>query len=505
MDGSFLDKALASPRIPTLPQVAVRVVELTERADVSLQEIAETIQHDQALNAKLLRLVNSSYFGLSKRCVSLNQAMVSLGVNAVKSLALSFSLVSAVGANEQDGFDYVDYWRRGLRSAVGARAVASRAGGVDADAVYLAGILQDLGMIVLLQAVGAPYRDLVRACRGDHRNLQDVERRAFGVSHADVGAALLERWHFSPLHTECVRYHEHPADAPAVHAHAVRCLALANLAADLLNADDRSNAMDAFIAAGAESLGLSPDDARATLLEIVERSSDLAGLLRVNIGERINPDELLHTASERIAELAMAQQVETIRLNERNAKLERVAWVDSLTGVANRGRFDELLAAAFDRAQRTDGCLGLVFVDADRFKNINDTKGHLAGDAALIAIAERLVASFEPSGGAVCRYGGEEFAVLLEGFDRVACAKLAETFRASLADSGVLVNADQPDAESFDVTVSVGVAAYEPKTAHAFPHAEQLVRAADQAVYAAKGSGRNCVRVFNPRPKEIAA
>jgi diguanylate cyclase (GGDEF)-like protein len=120
------------------------------------------------------------------------------------------------------------------------------------------------------------------------------------------------------------------------------------------------------------------------------------------------------------------------------------------------------------------------------------------GDAVLIEIAWRMKSTAADKGALVCRYGGEEFAILLPDTDRRAAAQMAENVRRAIADSPVTVRNAGP-APSVPVTVSLGVAVYEPGGASRLTTPELLVQAADKSLYAAKGAGRNCVRIFSER------
>ena len=108
MRKDVLEEILSCPSLPSLPAVAVRVIELTSDPNVRLSDLGEMIETDQGLTTKILRTVNSSYYGLRQKCANIQKALVMLGLNPVKSLALSFSLVSAVQDGESEGeFDFV--------------------------------------------------------------------------------------------------------------------------------------------------------------------------------------------------------------------------------------------------------------------------------------------------------------------------------------------------------------------------------------------------------------
>jgi HD-like signal output (HDOD) protein len=267
MNEELLEQILSCPALPSLPAVAVRVVELTQRPDASLDDLAATIQNDQALAAKVLKTVNSSFYGLRMRCSTINQALVMLGMSTVKSLALGFSLVSSVPNDTGDEFDLTAYWRRGLYTAVAARCIADAAGKVYADEAFLGGLLQDIGMMAMHQALGERY-DKLAAAAGPHRRLAKAELAELDVQHADIGAMLTERWKFPPELVLPVKYHERPTAAPAEHADIVRCVGLGNMAHDVLTDADPGPALRRFQIHAQLWFGMGPDESEALLTRI---------------------------------------------------------------------------------------------------------------------------------------------------------------------------------------------------------------------------------------------
>ena len=127
MTPELLDKVLSCKKLPSLPAIALKVIELTQDERVPVKMIGDTIANDQALSLKVLKTVNSSFYGLRKPCSSINQAIVMLGLSAVKTLALGFSLVSSLAKDKAAGFDYDAYWRRALTTGVAAKIIAGSA------------------------------------------------------------------------------------------------------------------------------------------------------------------------------------------------------------------------------------------------------------------------------------------------------------------------------------------------------------------------------------------
>ncbi len=157
-------------------------------------------------------------------------------------------------------------------------------------------------------------------------------------------------------------------------------------------------------------------------------------------------------------------------------KLEELATTDALTGLKNRRKFDAAIDAEWRRATRQKTPVALLMIDADHFKSYNDTFGHQAGDQMLVGIAICITDSVRRVGDCTARYGGEEFAVLLPGLSAVEALRVAETIRLKVQQW------------SDDATVSIGIASVTPAPALEW---SMLVKAADNALYAAKADGRN--------------
>jgi diguanylate cyclase (GGDEF)-like protein len=185
----------------------------------------------------------------------------------------------------------------------------------------------------------------------------------------------------------------------------------------------------------------------------------------------------------------------TEQLEEANRKLAMMSYVDAMTEVANRRSFDEELAMEWRRTTRTRSHLSLMMVDIDGFKAYNDSLGHLAGDHCLRTVAAAIADCVRRAGDTVARYGGEEFAVLLPDTDTRGAAVLAERVRSAIEECGIPhPGMREEDGGEGRLTVSIGVATASP-TGRPGADASALVKAADAALYDAKRSGRNRVRV----------
>ena len=204
-------------------------------------------------------------------------------------------------------------------------------------------------------------------------------------------------------------------------------------------------------------------------------------------------NKLDHERLEHNAKLESANQNLEIEVRRRTAELEMVnsklaelSITDGLTGLANRRKFDEVLASEWTRARRTHQSLALIMIDVDYFKKFNDQYGHQAGDECLRRVACILKEAVRRAGDLAARYGGEEFIVIITGADMTKATEIAELLRSGIES----MNMPHEQSQFGRVTISAGVAATLPE---GVLNKEGLLRQADEALYRAKASGRNRV------------
>ena len=205
-----------------------------------------------------------------------------------------------------------------------------------------------------------------------------------------------------------------------------------------------------------------------------------------NIYRLLDVHQLL-VAQSHIHELA-SQLINQLyqQLEKANQDLQRLASADSLTKVANRRRFDEYLDLQWRQLSREERYLSLILCDVDFFKLYNDSYGHLAGDGCLQQVAQAISNTIKKSADLVARYGGEEFVIILPDTNAAGAASVAEQIRESVK---ALQIPHHKSTVNPWVTLSLGVACMIP---HSESKPTSLIAAADQALYQAKASGRNC-------------
>ncbi len=495
MNPEMLERVMRCRDLPSLPAVAMRVIELTSADNVSMKALAETIQNDQALAAKVLRTVNSSMYALRTKCSSINQAIVMLGLSAVKTLALGFTLVSAIKDSRTEGFDLEDHWRRSLYTGVAARIIANKARLSNPEECFLGGLLQDVGMIAMYQSLGSAYLRVIMNAEGDHRKVSKFELEQLELHHADVGAMLATRWKLPESLIMPIKYHERPTAAPVEFTSVVRAVGLGNIASDVLTSPEPVEVLRKFYQRAEQWFALTTLQADDVLKSITCATRELGSLLSVPTGQLANADAVLELARAQLAALEIPTQEHGTQANPGRDPLA----VDELTGVASRFQFDRTMVAAFEQARGGVGPLSVAMFEVDGLQEINDTYGSDAGDIVLINVAGRLERIIQPLGGMVARFEGSRFAFLLPRLDRASAVRAAEQARASVADAPIKLIAAKSGAPSeVSVTASVGVAAVDTQMIKRFDEPTALLAIIDQAVKAAQKAGKNTIRVYAP-------
>ena len=268
-----LEKVISYPSLPSLPAVAIQILELTRDPNVSIKQIGKVVENDQAIAAKVLRTINSSYYGLASPCPSIQRALGYLGLNTVRSLVLGFSLVDSFrNSTEHAGFDLQSHWRRALFGATSARTIANRACCTDPDEAFIASMLQDVGMLAASMALGDEYNDAIAEAGGDHFAVERIEQERLGFTHSEAGSLLAKRWRLPVSMIESVRNHHRPESAPAEFRHLVQTVALSTIAAESLTVESPRLLINRFRMLGRDWFDL-PVDGAAELLSTISNGA----------------------------------------------------------------------------------------------------------------------------------------------------------------------------------------------------------------------------------------
>jgi len=485
--------------LPSLPVVAQKIIALSKDPDVSLGDVSSIISGDPGLASKLLKVVNSPIYSQRRAVNNIREALTLVGLNAALSIALSFSLLHSSQLTHINSKRLENYWKRSILAASISRFIGKRIKLYKLEDLFLASMLQDIGILVLESLEPSPYLPF-KDKRLLHSDRLAIEKDSLGVEHSFVGAWLLDSWGLSEKIISAVKYshslnaHSNSADEEENYFH--YCVNFSGSLADIWLEDVHSELYEATKEAAQIVLGLDAGEFIELIAEINNELSKISDLFDINLDNEIDRGKLIDEARELTMQRSVSfikdaeNSMRYVKSIERQVKnIEEEIQHDHLTKIYNRKYIDKQMAHEFDYANTHRWPLSLVFIDLDDFKKINDTYGHIVGDKVLTSVAEFYSKNIRDSD-VIARYGGDEFLMLLPGATMdTAIGMLTRLLALQAKELKV-----QVENTVIVPTVSMGVATHMDK--HTFDNLESFIRAADKAVYKAKSSGKNCVQKY---------
>lgn len=305
-DSTRLD-ALASrvSGLYSLPAVAVEVVQLTNDPNIDAAALTRCLEKDPALTVKVLRVVNSSLFGLSREVGDLNQAIALLGSGPLKLLVLGFSLPEELfDGPKKELLQW--YWTTSLTRAVAARQLSKSLWNDAGNEAFLAALLQDIGLLALLKELDEAFANFLSRVIDEQGNLADAEREALGFDHRDLSVAMLQQWKLPQVLVESISMSELPlklARQKEPAAEIAKVLHLADLVAQLVG-QRRIGVLPDLLETGKLYRELTKQKLYDIVGELQPQVDQLASVLSLELPDDRNYVEVLRTAHDRLAEVA---------------------------------------------------------------------------------------------------------------------------------------------------------------------------------------------------------
>ncbi|HNO78549.1 MAG TPA: HDOD domain-containing protein [Phycisphaerae bacterium] len=199
--------------IQPLPDTALKLMKIMSDPKSTLDEIVGTIKYDQAVTSEVLKLCNSAYFGLSRKVTSLEDALVCLGTAKVLQMVMSVHTNNMLAQEQQGyGLDPGILWKHSVAVALASSQFAQKLKLPDSNLAFTAGLLHDIGKVILNEHVAEEFVEIVRLVTDEHLAFVEAERRVLGFSHEEVGAMMAEKWKLPDPIVRCIRYHHAPSD-----------------------------------------------------------------------------------------------------------------------------------------------------------------------------------------------------------------------------------------------------------------------------------------------------
>jgi diguanylate cyclase (GGDEF)-like protein len=487
---------------PSPPGVAAHIIELARDPEIELAKVARTLSLDSALSAKVLRIANSPLYAQRRKSESLRQALVVLGLNATLTLALSFSLVKCLRGAKSNGINHPLYWRRALLAATSARALADAMHHPCPEEIFLAALLQDVGILALDQAMPDLYRGGDRL-QIHHAALAQVEAKRLQADHAAIGGWLMRSWSL-PERLNVAIEHSHLIDPSFTDDPAEifrRCVSLSGPIADLFLLSQEQRPFAETAQSAERSLGLERTAFGQVLATVGAMIPETEAIFESESLAAQHPELILEQARE----VLMLRSVNA--LNELNSlrsvvdragskalEVEEESRRDPLTGVYNRAHFEHVLLREFENSTRNDWPLSIAFANLDRLESIKDKYGLEAREHMLQAAA-RILRDNTREHDLIARCGEEEFAVILPSTDTATARAVCERIVAAFGTAD-----DALGAHPAEFSASIGSATHGGEIFFASAH--EFVEAAEQALRAAGKRGHSHSACFG---RQIAA
>lgn len=424
--------------LPSLPAVASEIVQLSRDPNMSMSRIANMLAMDPAMASKVLRLVNSAMYVKPRQVENLHQAIVLMGMNQTMTMALSFSLLKSMKQQQGKGLDYEYFWRRALTSAVSGRVIGEFVREEASEELFLAALLQDIGMLVLDRAVPDFYQDLGDA-QYEQKKLLAYEKERLGCDHADLGYELLSKWNFSERTCSTVKYSHDPQAVRESHVNSrfIRCVYLSGEVADQFIHEESRRSFESLARRARSCLHFDNQNLQKALEEIAGLLPEIERLFSSDsIGEN-DKDAILDQAREMLVNKNMESLHEVEKLQKANKQLgtearilKETGYRDSVTGAYNRNFLESYLQKVFLISKQTAKPVSIAFVEVDGLQSINEECGHVAGDQ-MLRTAARMIQDSLQAHCMVARYGGGEFVIVMPGVGSRCAAENAEHVRRS--------------------------------------------------------------------------
>ena len=472
-------------KLPTLPGIAMKILELVKGEDTSLKEIANVLSTDPSLSAQVLKLTNSPFYGVRTQVTSISLAVNLLGLNTVKNLALSFSLLKNHPKGNKENFDYTFFGKQSVIGAVSSKLIARKIIPELSEDAFCLGLIQNIGILALIQCMPEQYSLVLKERDRTLCSYHEAENQILGFNHMEIGEYLIRTWGLPEIFFTPVLYHHNPEKLKTKNFKIELLTKVLNLSSLFINLNTSPDKkiylamLEFYVKEYGFTDKLKIDEITK---QIHEHTMEIFPLFDIKIEEEKVYLEMIDSAREELINLSTDVMQNLLEQKREIESLRQQTIRDGLTNLFNYQRFHESLEQEINRAKRYKLQLSVIFADIDFFKAVNDNYGHLAGDYSLKRIADCLKNSLrEPDSAA--RYGGEEFAFILPETGTENAFVVAERLRKNIESMEI-----DYEGEIIPVTMSFGIASLDIVNDVS---KNDLIKKADSALYQAKKTGRN--------------
>jgi len=199
--------------LPTLPTVVAKMLEMLDNPRTSAAQLGRLISGDQVLTAKVLKLANSAFYAFPQPISTVNLAVVVLGFDVIKNLVIGISVIESFSKEADGYFDVMRFWEHSIGCGVAGRMLARMHGYRVSGEAFTAGLLHDIGKLVMREHLRTEFLEVLERVNQEGKSFLEVEEELLGVTHAEIGSWLAERWNFPAVLQEAILCHHKPGEA----------------------------------------------------------------------------------------------------------------------------------------------------------------------------------------------------------------------------------------------------------------------------------------------------
>ncbi|MCA9263754.1 MAG: HDOD domain-containing protein [Planctomycetales bacterium] len=474
--------------LPSLPQVALRIIELARDPEPDLDELARLIMADPALAGKILKTVNSALFGLRGKVTSIEKSLPKLGITLVRTLVLSFSLADERSDGREPQRALTKFWRTSLAQAVFAELLGHEIRGADPATYFLGGLIQDIGILAMLRAVPEEYEEHVMDI-SEYPCVTAAERRQFGFTHVDVGRRIWHDWGFSDSFIASLVSHHDTFEHRLAHSDAQLTAALqaASLGARYLESIHKPGLrqLDLLSCVLQERFNIEPADTQEIIQEACDRIGEMAATFSFDVGRGVPTARIVDDARQVLAEIALQTQLQAIAQaadddsgpaapGDANSHDEEIYGRHCVDHV-----FSEHIVKHLERREP----LSLICLEIENLRQVTTEGGKEQGDLAIqtvVHVARQLKTDHDY----LIRYGADDFLLAMTSLKPGDL----EPFVARIRHDVKL--ASKPLERQ--LRLNIGAVLYQPSATDA-ADPNWLIEEVEQALYEARGAEGNHV------------
>ena len=492
--------------LPSLPAVAIRILEAVKENDASFKKLSKIISRDPALVAKTLKIANSSLYARKQKIDSLEKAVGLLGFTNLKNIALSYVIAKEFQGNDSTEFDFNLFWKRSVTASIAADMTKDLIKYPSQD-IFVTALLQNIGMLIMYICKPEEYQHVLDESLTSSLPVEVIEKHIFGFDHQEIGSEVLKRWGFPKNIYAPIKYHHDTKSIPDTYKTHIHLLQVSDIISGWYHKASDKGKIDDVISVLINKYGVDTPQIEGLIDGVAKNSTEMLSNFDIPSKDIKPYSEILSETNEELkklnisyAQLLMSYKEEkekaeylAKKLREKNEKLRKMNQLDGLTDLFNHRYFHNVFDKELTRSKRYKRPLSLIMLDIDFFKKINDSFGHRIGDMVLRELSEKIISQVRKTD-IVARYGGEEFVVILPETDLAGSKIFSERIRSAVEEMEIVI-----ESHKIKITISLGLSTFIPNLHMDIPK-EYLIDAADSAMYISKKNGRNRVSAFADNP-----